>query len=82
MALYVLLPMGSALPRGAVFPPLHLSSMLDYPSPDSQKTSNPAEPRIRPERHTPCSIATLRIRIARFLSQQLPCCPVWGPLHL
>ncbi len=74
--------MGSWSPSGAVFPPLHLSSMLDYPSPNSPNTSNPAEPRIRPERHNPCSIATLRIRIARFLIQQLPRCPFCGPLRL
>ena len=82
MAPYVLPLMGSWSPSGAVFPPLHLSSMLDYPSPNSPNTSNPAEPRIRPERHNPCSIATLRIRIARFLIQQLPRCPFCGPLRL
>ena len=64
------------------FSPSALSSMLDYPSPNSPNTSNPAEPRIRPERHNPCSIATLRIRIARFLIQQLPRCPFCGPLRL
>jgi hypothetical protein len=38
-------------------------------------TSGPAARRIRAERHNPHSIATLRIRLARFLLKQLRCCP-------
>jgi len=30
---------------------------------------------VRAERHNPHSIATLRIRLARFLLKQLTCCP-------
>jgi SRSO17 transposase len=40
-----------------------------------QPGSSPAALRVRAERHNPLSIATLRIRIARILLRQLPCCP-------
>jgi hypothetical protein len=38
-------------------------------------TSDPAAQRVRAERHNPASIASLRIRIARALLRQMPCCP-------
>jgi SRSO17 transposase len=37
--------------------------------------SGPAARRFRAERHNPYSIATLRIKLVRFLLKQLPCCP-------
>jgi hypothetical protein len=39
----------------------------------------PVARRIRAERHNPNSIATLRIKLARFLLKQLPCCPFVAP---
>jgi hypothetical protein len=51
--------------------------ILDYQSPNSRLTSSP-EARIRPERHNPHSIATLRIILARSLLRQLCQCPFCG----
>jgi SRSO17 transposase len=59
------------------FPPRHASAMLDYRPRNSRRTSNPAA-RLRAERHNPNSIATLRIKIACYLSRQYPCCPLCG----
>jgi hypothetical protein len=38
--------------------------------------------RLRPERHNPVSITTIRIAIATALIRQLPCCPFCGPKRL
>ena len=66
--------MGSWSASGTVFPPQPASAMLDY----QPRTSVGEGHRIRPERHNPHSIATLRIEIARYLLQQLPHCPFCG----
>ena len=39
---------------------------------------NPEARRVRPERHNPCSITTLRMAVARQLLGQLPHCPFCG----
>ena len=52
--------------------------MLDYQPPGRRQTSTREGRRIRPERHNPSSIATLRIAIARQLLGQLPHCPCCG----
>ena len=57
------------------FPPLPAPVILDYQSRSHGRTSARAARRVRPERHNPNSIATLRRRIARWLLQQLPHCP-------
>src|SRR5258708_419040 len=49
--------------------------MLGYQPPSRRRTSAREGHRVRPERHNPHSIATLRITIARYLLAQLPCCP-------
>ena len=75
---YVLLHMGSWFPSGTVFPPQPAPVMLDYQPRSCRRTSARADRRVRPERHNPQSIATLRIAIARQLFEQLPYCPFCG----
>ena len=75
---YVSQLMGSSWPSGTVFPPLPASAMLDYQPRSRRRTSAHAGRRVRPERHNPHSIATLRILIAIQLLQQLPHCPYRG----
>jgi hypothetical protein len=65
------------LPSGAFFPPRPVPGILDYQLPKSRPTSSP-EARIRPQRHNPYSIATLRILLARSLLQKLCRCPFCG----
>jgi hypothetical protein len=60
------------------FPPQHAPAMLDYPSLHRRQTSGRAARRVRPERHNPNSIATLRTVITRILPNQLPHCPFCG----
>ena len=71
-------PMGSWWQSGTVFPPQHVSAILDYQPRGRRRTSAREVRRVRPERHNPCSIATLRITIARQLLGQLPHCPFCG----
>ena len=52
--------------------------MLDYQPRSRRRTSTREGRRVRPERHNPHSIATLRIVIARLLLGQLPHCPFCG----
>jgi hypothetical protein len=66
-------PMVSSSPREAVFPPQRVWAIADYQRPNSHQNSTPAG-RVRPERHNPSSIATLRIQISRQLLRQLSCC--------
>jgi len=75
-------PMGSWWPSGTVFPPQRLAVLSHYQSRRSRPTSGPEVRRVRPERHNPYSIATLRMRIARHLLRQLPRCPFCGVLRL
>jgi transposase len=49
------------------------SSPLRYP-----EVSDRGEVPVRPERRNPASITTMRMIIARALSQMLPCCPSCG----
>ena len=64
---YVSQLMGSWSPSGTVFPPLPAPAMLDYQPRSRRRTFARAARRVRPERHNPNSIATLRIMIARLL---------------
>ena len=52
--------------------------MLDYQPRGRRQTSTREGRRIRPERHNPSSIATLRIAIAHQLLGQLVHCPFRG----
>jgi SRSO17 transposase len=67
---------GFLVAERAAFPPPRApaaagwSRRLPFPA-----VSNPAAPPLRPERHVPHSIATLRRRIAHALAQLLPRCP-------
>ena len=70
--------MGSWSASGTVFPPQPASAMLDYQPRTHRRTFAREDRRIRPERHNPHSIATLRIIIARYLAAQLPYCPCCG----
>ena len=72
---------GFLVARGVAFPPRPAAAILDYQSPNSLPTSSP-EVCIRPERHNPHSIATLRIILARSLLRQLCQCPFCGVRRL
>jgi hypothetical protein len=61
-----------------VFPPLPAPVILDSLPPSQRRNSAHAVRRVRPERHNPHSIATLRINLAHWLTQQLPRCPYCG----
>src|SRR5258708_28835216 len=76
--LYVSLRMGSGWPSGTVFPPLPAPAMLDYQPRSRRRTSAREVRRVRPERHNPSSIPTLRIVLAHQLLRQLPQCPFCG----
>src|SRR5436305_3756570 len=65
-----------------VFPPPHAPASYSYAPPSFRLTSSLAVRRTRAERHNPASIATLRIKIARFLLTQLPHCPFCCALRL
>jgi SRSO17 transposase len=60
------------------FSPQPTSEMLGYQPRSRRRTSAREARRVRPERHNPCSIATIRIMIARYLLRQLPHCPFCG----
>ncbi len=60
------------------FSPLPAPAILDYQPRSRRRISARAGRRVRPERHNPSSIPTLRRVIARFLLAQLPHCPFCG----
>lgn len=60
------------------FPPLPAPALLDSLPPGRRQPSAHVDRRVRPERHNPHSIATLRIALARVLLRQLPHCPSCG----
>jgi len=60
------------------FSPLPAPVILDSLPAGQPGTSARAGRRVRPERHNPHSIATLRIILARLLLRQLPQCPYCG----
>jgi SRSO17 transposase len=60
------------------FSPLPAPVILDSLPPGQRRTSGRGARRVRPERHNPCSIATIRIAIARELLKRLPQCPFCG----
>jgi len=60
------------------FSPLPAPAMLDYQPRSGRRTSIREGRRVRPERHNPQSIATLRITLARQLIGQLSHCPFCG----
>ena len=59
------------------FSPQPVSAISDYQPPSRRRISAPAA-HVRPERHNPRSITTLRTTIARQLVACLPHCPVCG----
>jgi hypothetical protein len=77
----VLRPMGSWWPNGTVFPPPLVPVDWDYPSPKCRPSSALGDRRVRLERHSPRSIATLRQTISRILLRQLSSCP-FVELHI
>jgi hypothetical protein len=60
------------------FSPLPAPAMLDYQPRNCRRTSAREGRRVRPERHNPSSIPTLRIVLARQLLGQLSRCPFCG----
>ena len=71
-------PTDSWSPRGRRFPPQdhvppRCSRRLPYPI-----VIDPEEPPLRPERHIPNSIATMRRRLIDALAKRLPRCPCCG----
>ncbi len=59
----------------AVFPPPHAPATWTYAPRKFLPASTHAVRRVRAERHNLHSIASLRIKLARFLITPLPCCP-------
>jgi hypothetical protein len=74
---YALPRTGSWWPSGIVFPPRQLSAIWDYQRPSFRRTSDRGV-RIRPERHNPYSITTLRMVLARHLIDGIAHCPFCG----
>ena len=60
------------------FSPLPAPVILNSRPPGRHRSSARAGRRVRPERHNPYSIATLRIELARRLLRQRPHCPFCG----
>jgi hypothetical protein len=63
--------------KKSFFPPLYAPIDWSY----TAKLPSEFKPRGSPrpaERHNPYSIATIRIQLARYLLQRLPCCPICG----
>src|SRR5262249_60693627 len=71
-------PTASWLVSGAVFPPLPAPAILDSLPSGQRRTSARGDRRVRPERHNPHSIATLRITLGQHLLRQLSQCPFCG----
>jgi hypothetical protein len=69
---------GFVVAERSLFSPRPAPSILDYAPPNHHKASVRAVHRVRPERHNPYSIATIRILIARHLIGLLPQCPCCG----
>src|SRR5450759_4022363 len=67
---------GLVVPERSRFPPQPTSAILNCAQPQYLPTSGRGGRRVRAQRHNHHSIATLRIQIARFLVQRLPCCPL------
>ena len=63
--------------RNRFSPSAHIGH-LGLPAEARRRTSAREARRVRPERHNPHSIATLRIAIGRQLLEQLPHCPFCG----
>ena len=75
---YASRPMDSWWPNGIFFPPQPAPAILDYQRPNNRPASVRAARRIRPERHNPRSITSLRMAIARCLLARIPHCPFCG----
>ena len=75
-------PMDSWWPNGVVFPPQPKSAILDYQRPSRRHTSGHVVRRVRPERHNPRSITTLRMVLARHLVGGIAHCPFCGHVRL
>jgi hypothetical protein len=73
---------GFLLAERSRFPPPPAPANWTYAPRHFLPASNPAVQRARAERHNPSSIATLRLRLARLLLHQLPCCPFCCVLRL
>ena len=65
-------------PSGAFFPPPPAPVTLDSLPPGQRRIFSHGVGRVRPERHNPYSIATIRITLARELLKRLPQCPFCG----
>ena len=61
-----------------IAPPQPASVILDYQRHLRRQTSGPVVRRVRPERHNPRSITTLRMVLARYLFGGIPQCPFCG----
>ena len=75
---YASRPMGSWWPNGIVFSPQRAPAILDYQLPKGRRTSGHVVRRVRPERHNPRSITTLRMVLAHYLIGRIAHCPFCG----
>jgi len=69
---------GFLVANGVVFPPQPASAILDYQHPPRRQTSGHGVRRVRPERHNPRSITTLRMTLAHHLIGTIAHCPFCG----
>jgi hypothetical protein len=70
--------MDSWPPNGRLFPPQDAETREDPKRLSFPPVPNPQAPPLRPERHMPNSIATLRRRLIVALVEHLPHCPCCG----
>ena len=69
---------GFLVAERALFFPRSGSGRCDYPCPKRRESSARAGRPLRPERHNPTSIATLRTQLAHHILHQLDRCPFCG----
>ena len=61
--------------RGAFPPPQNPATPVSAKNTPYTEIIDPADPPVRPERHVPNSITSIRIAIARTIARALPRCP-------
>ena len=71
-------PTVSSSPNGRRFPPQDLVAPGDARNLPFPTVADPAHPPLRPERHMPNSIATMRRRLIVAIVKRLPRCPCCG----
>ena len=68
-------PASEPEPKVERFPPQGLETLFSSKNTTFPTVIDPADPPIRPERHLPASIPSVRIAIPRATARTIPCCP-------